>query len=85
MSQDEVWPIERPLYDIRFDAYWLVTREAHQYRFVGPVMLSAALLGVLPEMTAEERIEAQRHLPSFPDEQPGETLFLSPIAEPVGC
>lgn len=57
------WDLERPLYDVKCDAYWLVTRTAAQYRFVGPVALSQALLDMLPVMTAFERRDALQMLP----------------------
>ena len=59
------WEIEHPLYDIRCDAYWLVTRNEMQYRFVGPVALTSELLTLLPMMTPFERIECLNILPIY--------------------
>ena len=58
--QDKTWELERPIYDMRYDAYWMVQRrraraELWTYRFTGPVALSKPLLSLLPQMTESER------------------------------
>ena len=60
---DETWTVEKPLYDIRHDAYWLVTKSRHGYRFTGPIALSVAVLDLLPQMTENERRAAMAHMP----------------------
>lgn len=61
----EPWTLERAFYDIRIDQYWLVTRTATQYRFVGPVSPSLELVEMLPEMDRDELKEVKRLAPSL--------------------
>ena len=67
---NEAWLIEHPLYDIRYDAYWLITRNRLGYRFTGPVALSPGLLDLLPQLTEAERRHVMRHLPRDYTEAP---------------
>ncbi len=60
------WTLERPLYDVRFDAYWLVTKDEATYWFAGPLAISGELIKKLPDMSSEERKHALRHMPGQP-------------------
>lgn len=63
----EEWTMEHPLYDVRFDCYWLVTRYKYGYSFAGPVNLSADILDTLPEMSITDRNDAMLHVPDQPN------------------
>lgn len=67
---DAIWTLERPLYDLRYDAYWLVTRTHTGYVFTGPITLSAGLLDLLPNLSEAERREVMRHAPRDYTEAP---------------
>lgn len=59
----DAWLLERPLYDVRFDAYWLVTRDRAGYYFTGPVNLSREALNLLPVIDTTELPHVKRYLP----------------------
>jgi hypothetical protein len=58
-----IWTLEHPVYDIRTDAYWLVTSDGSAYRFSGPLKPSDELLSLLPHPTPMERRDVMAHLP----------------------
>ncbi len=58
-----VWEVEHPVYDVRVDAYWLVTGDGTSYRFSGPVKPSEGLLKLLPQPTPLERRDVMAYLP----------------------
>lgn len=60
-----VWTLERPVYDIRTDSYWLVTGDGAIYRFSGPVKPSDELLNLLPVPTLTERRDVMAYLPTL--------------------
>lgn len=75
------YEIEKPLYDISRDAYWLVRRTRTGYRFTGPISLARYTVDLLPSMTEFERRDALRHIPrQFTDAPYG--IEIEQLAEP---
>jgi len=62
----KTWECERAIYDIRVDAYWLVTKNPEGYRFAGPIVLSKHLIAMLPPLNELERRDVLKHLPVIP-------------------
>ena len=61
--RNKIWTTERAIYDIRYDAYWLVTKDISGYRFAGPIALSKNLISLLPPLNELERRDVLRHVP----------------------
>ena len=81
-----VWNLERCVYDIRHDLYWLVTKNRTGYKFVGPVALSADLIDLLPTMTELERRAVLRHAPQgYTEASYGEDVEFINADEPDGA